>query len=118
MSEYATYQSRRCSLNALTNSGGFSEVVDVFTILRRADNGPANEMERSRRDDPRPETPENSNNGSKPSPVSLKQYRIEEEEIEPQEVAYRSVRKPPQGHGTNDTMNGEDNWEAAKAVMR
>lgn len=94
-----------------------SEVVDVFTILPRADGGPAKEGERSRRDDPRPATPDASNKGCKPSPVSLKQYNYKDEETVSQEVAYRSVRKLPQGHGTVDVARGKDNWEAAKAVM-
>lgn len=98
------------------SSLGCSEVVDVFTILP-PENGAASEVGKGRRDDHRPETPDNSNDGYKPSPVSLKQYKIELEEPVPQEVAYRSIRKLPQGHSTNDGMNREDNWEAAKAVM-
>jgi hypothetical protein len=92
-------------------------VVDVFTILPRADGGPASEAETSGRDDPRPETPNTSDEGCKPSPVSLKQYKIEDEESVYQEMAYRSVRKIPQGHGTDYAASGEDNWEAAKAIM-
>lgn len=94
-----------------------SEVVDVFTILPRADGGPATGKERKLRDDPRPETLDTLNEGCKPSPVSLKQYNLEDEETAFQEVAYRSVRKLPQGHGTVDVARGKDNWEAAKAFM-
>ncbi len=114
MSEYATYQ--RLMLNTLADTLS-SELVDVFTILPRTDGGPANEVEKSRRDDSRPETPDTATGGSKPSPVSLKQYKIAEEETVPREVAYRSVRKLPQGHRTDALASGEENWEAAKAVM-
>lgn len=94
-------------------------MVDVFTILPRAENGATNESRRGRRDEHRPETPDNSKDGYKPSPVSLKQYKIDdgEEARIPQEMAYRSVKKVPQGQGAKSVSNAENNWEAAKAVM-
>lgn len=88
-------------------------MVDVFTILPRVESG----AKGGRGDGYRPETPDNSNDGYKPSPISLKQYKIEEEEILPQEVAYKSVRKLPKDHGSDNTTDEEMNWAAAKAVM-
>ena len=90
---------------------GLSEIVDVFSILPAADQGTANGSGKGR-----PRTPDTSTEGYKPSPISLKQYRVDDEEPLPQERAYRSVRKAPIRTKSAGSQN-EDNLEAAKAIM-
>ena len=93
-----------------------SDVVDVFAVLPVSDNGGTPGAGRGHGGDWRPETPATSTDGYRPSPVSLKQYKMADADPSPQELAYRSVRRAPtraQSAGPKD----EERWEAAKAVM-
>lgn len=89
--------------------------MDVFSVLPMPEEG-ASGPGRVQGGDWRPETPATSADGYKPSPVSLKQYKAEDREPSPQEMAYRSVRKariPARSTSPKD----EQQWKAAKAVM-
>lgn len=90
--------------------------MDVFTVLPRGDRG-AIGVARGQGGDTFHDPPESSNDGYQPSPVSLKQYKMENSESMSRELAYRSVRKVPEGQRPSVTPKGGDNWEAAKAVM-
>ncbi|KAL6714416.1 hypothetical protein ACLMJK_007839 [Lecanora helva] len=91
------------------------EVVDVFSVLPTPGNGGTNGASKGRSGDRRPETPESSQK-YKPSPVSLKQYKIVDEEPSPQEMAYRSVKRAHVRAESGSPKN-EGNWEAVKAIM-
>lgn len=96
--------------------GSLSEVVDVFSILPVSESGGPNGAGKGQGGDGRLGTPDTSTEGRKRSPISVKQYKSQDEEPSPQEMAYRSVRKAPV-KGRSASPKDAGDWEAAKAVM-
>lgn len=93
-------------------------MVDVFSVLPRDGQGKANEGGKKAVEGQRNDTQDANHDGYKPSPVSLKQLKVEDLEPIPisQAAAYRSVRRPKSRNDNTSTAKDKD-WEAAKAVM-
>ena len=91
----------------------FSDVVDVFSTLPKSDIGGSSGSGKGH--DQRLENSDTSTKGHK-HPVSLKVHKREDNRLLPEEMAYRTVRRAP-AKSDSPSPNGQENWEAAKAVM-